>query len=382
MGDERDGPETTMREEVFDATLSLIHDTALRPAAWDDVLRRLAALTGCAAGGLTRENPYNGRGTPITYFGFDPQHVEKTFEYFLPLNPLFSVAPRMQSGLIITNGDVVPTEAFRRSEFYDGWARPQGLCSPITLVTHSTPHTYIPLTLVRPDGSGEASDEDRAMLSRFAPHVMHAVRVGLQLESAAAKEGHLFAALACLPQPALLVDTEHRVVFANAAGEAFLGRSTRRLLDVADGKLLALDASMDATLQAILSRAVGEGGSCSGGAMMLQPLEPGGAVQLTVTPLRSDGFWEAAEADNGAARCCLVLIDDRSLFTLAERHGLTPAETRLAEAVVVGKGLAWAACQLNISRSTAQSHLDKVFQKTNTRRQAELVAFVRQGGRG
>jgi len=64
---------------------------------------------------------------------------------------------------------------------------------------------------------------------------------------------------------------------------------------------------------------------------------------------------------------------------VAEDHGLTPAETRVLSALTSGKGLAAVARKLGISRSTVHSHLDKIFQKTGTNRQAELVGLVQAG---
>jgi DNA-binding CsgD family transcriptional regulator/PAS domain-containing protein len=365
-----------LQEATFISTLGMIHDAAFRPAAWAGVLQRLASLTGAIAGGLTQEDPNTGRGTPITYFGFDPAHVARTFDYFLPLNPLFGIADRMQPGFIVTNGDVVPTDVFRRSAFYDGWARPQGLCSPITLVTHRSSGRYLPLTLVRPDGAGEASREERAVLARFAPHLMHAVKVGLHVQTAEARERQLLAALAGLPQAAMLVDADRRVTFVNEAAEAFLSRATTRPLDVINGELVASDPKSDGRLQAALSVGLREDGLATGIEIEINGPVLGEKFMLTLSPLPLDDFWAATAGLGPARRSCMVLIEDWGISTLAARHALTPSETRLVQAIIVGKGLAWAARELGISRSTAQSHLDKVFQKTNTNRQAELVAFV------
>ena len=230
-----------LKEEQFFSTLSLIHEAAVSPAAWNNVLRRLAELTGCVAGGLTHEDPRTGYGTPITYFGFDPHHVEQTFDYFLPLNPLFGIADRMVPGFVVTNGDVVPLKDFRRSDFYNGWARPQGLCSPITLVTHRSGANYLPLTLVKPDGAGEASPGDRAIIADFAPHILHAVRVTLQLQTTKASQDQLHVALARVSCGAVLIDNRLRVLFASPAAEAFLHDSTRQLLSIVRGELTACD---------------------------------------------------------------------------------------------------------------------------------------------
>jgi hypothetical protein len=45
-------------EADYIASLDLIQEAALEPAAWMKVLRQLARLTDCVAGGLTVDNPH------------------------------------------------------------------------------------------------------------------------------------------------------------------------------------------------------------------------------------------------------------------------------------------------------------------------------------
>lgn len=61
---------------------------------------------------------------------------------------------------------------------------------------------------------------------------------------------------------------------------------------------------------------------------------------------------------------------------LRQRFGLTPAEARLALALADGTGLAAAAHANGIRVSTARAHLKAIFGKTDTHRQAELVALL------
>jgi DNA-binding CsgD family transcriptional regulator/PAS domain-containing protein len=369
-----------MLEEQFLSTLTMIHEAAFETSAWGGVLRRLADLTGCVAGGLTQEDPKSGRGTPITYFGFDAGHVERTFAHFLPMNPLFDIAPRMQPGFIVSNGDVVALDAFQMSDFYNGWARPQGLCCPITLVTHRANGRYLPLTLVKPDGAGDASEQDREILSRFAPHLIHAMNVTLRLQAAESRQEQLSRALECLSDGAVLADGLGRVVFVNEVAKALLDRPANGALRIVKGELVAGDPASDSALQAALATALGKDSPPRSHLVTIR--QPGvvGQLRLNFAPLPYSSAWEAAAEVDGTGRpCCLILINDGGISAMARTYRLTPAETRLVEAIVVGKGLTWAARELGVSRSTAQSHLDNVFQKTGTNRQAELVALTHGG---
>jgi DNA-binding CsgD family transcriptional regulator len=61
---------------------------------------------------------------------------------------------------------------------------------------------------------------------------------------------------------------------------------------------------------------------------------------------------------------------------LARLYGLTAAEARLAAAMSAGRSLKAYAGEAEISINTARWHLRRVFTKTGTRRQVELVRLL------
>jgi DNA-binding CsgD family transcriptional regulator len=59
-------------------------------------------------------------------------------------------------------------------------------------------------------------------------------------------------------------------------------------------------------------------------------------------------------------------------------HGLTEAEGRILREILSGKGLVAAAAKLGVSETTARTHMQRIFEKTGTNRQTELLcAFFR-----
>jgi DNA-binding CsgD family transcriptional regulator len=61
---------------------------------------------------------------------------------------------------------------------------------------------------------------------------------------------------------------------------------------------------------------------------------------------------------------------------LVRLFGLTPAESKLAACIAEGVSLEVAAEEFGISRETARNQLKSIFSKTNTHRQAQLVAII------
>jgi DNA-binding CsgD family transcriptional regulator len=61
---------------------------------------------------------------------------------------------------------------------------------------------------------------------------------------------------------------------------------------------------------------------------------------------------------------------------IAKEFRLTPAELRVLFAIVEVGGVADVAAVLGISEGTVKTHLHRLFEKTGTSRQAELVKLV------
>jgi DNA-binding CsgD family transcriptional regulator len=77
----------------------------------------------------------------------------------------------------------------------------------------------------------------------------------------------------------------------------------------------------------------------------------------------------------------LIILDSavpvRSIESeLRQLYGLTSTEARLANVLVEGKALEDCCRDLNIRRSTACTHLRRLFKKTGVHRQSELVALL------
>ena len=272
-------------EGEYSNLVEQINNAALDPSGWAEVLQSLAVATNCIAGGLTIENSLDGTGDPIDYFGFDPDHVAKTWHHYLPMNPLFAIGSRLRPGVIVANGMVCPLQAFTKTEFYDGWARPQGICCPITLVLHRAGPSYIPLTLVRPDGSGDAEPEDFRLLARVAPLLERAFAVTLRLDRLATRDLPLDQALSHLSIGLLLIERDGRVAFANETGEDLL-----RQTDVLRTRGGVSKLASDLTVQRAIDAAQGPDGTITD---VVVWRATGTALTLTAMPVTRGGTFAA-----------------------------------------------------------------------------------------
>ncbi|NWF35183.1 helix-turn-helix transcriptional regulator [Mariprofundus sp. KV] len=103
-------------------------------------------------------------------------------------------------------------------------------------------------------------------------------------------------------------------------------------------------------------------------------------ISLLALPLHPD-IRALVELESGIYAAIVIGIYERSNWmdpeVLQLLYNLTPAEARLAIALSSGKALEECSVEANITLHTARSYLKLIFQKTATRRQAELVALLR-----
>jgi DNA-binding CsgD family transcriptional regulator len=96
-----------------------------------------------------------------------------------------------------------------------------------------------------------------------------------------------------------------------------------------------------------------------------------------VAPLAVERGWAAF---HGPA--AIVFVADPDAATAGRQDqlrvlfGLTPMEAAVASRIAEGEGLKAAADHLGIAVTTARTHLQHVFEKTDTRRQSELVRLI------
>lgn len=358
--------------------LDLVLSAALRSHGWSDVLHFLARETGSVAGGITIENARTREGQPLVFFGFDADHVRKTFDHYLPMNPLFEIAPRMRPGFVVTNGDVVDEAAFRRTEFYNGWARPQALCCPATVVLHRSGDTYCPLTLVRPDGAGDVAGSDLVWLRALAPQLVRAMAITAELENRAIDHHLLDEAAVSGHLGMMVLDARGCVLHANGRAEQVLQGGLG--LKSASGVLKGTTWLAERLLAGCVERASAT--RMLSGEVRLD-IEGRPPLLIKVIPIPESSAFSRLSPNRAAT---LVVIrqppldfDGRVAF-LSQVYGLTMAERRVLTGLAEGKTLKLLAVDLHVSIATVRTHLRRVFLKTATSRQSQLISLVLKGG--
>ena len=212
----------------------------------------------------------------------------------------------------------------------------------------------------------------------LAPHFRRAVAIGKVIDLHKVEAAALADTLDGLVAGMFLVDAGGRLVHANASGHDML--AGRSVVQIIGSRFAAFDASADRALAEVFAAArVGDAAVGLGGVAVPMSARNGERYVAHVLPLtsgarRQAGVTYAATAAVFVRKATLDLPSP--IETLAKVYHLSPAEVRVLFAIVEKGGVPEVAPMLGLSEPTVRSHLQHLFEKTGTNRQADLVKLV------
>jgi DNA-binding CsgD family transcriptional regulator len=176
----------------------------------------------------------------------------------------------------------------------------------------------------------------------------------------------------------LMVDARGHLVHSNAAGYAMLDKGD--VIRAADGRFAAVDAKAHRALQDVLVEAEqGDPAASTKGIDVPLASRDDDRHVAHVLPLTSGARRQAGTAYSAVAAVFVRKAElelPHPLETIANVFKLTPAEMRVLMMLVQLGGVPEVAPVLGISEPTVRTHLQHIFDKTNTSRQADLVKLV------
>jgi DNA-binding CsgD family transcriptional regulator len=269
--------------------------------------------------------------------------------------------------------DLVPYDEYRRGRFYREWLSPQGCVDAANVVLdQSMPHCPVLMTVL------SRRMVDAAMLRRISmivPHAHRALTINKSLERKRSETTAFAEVLDGLGAGVFLLDTCCHIVHANASGQAMLEDDD--VLRLINGQLAARNAHANAVLREVFGS--GREAAIATGTVLPLIARDGARYVAHVLPLASFARNEPGLSHKAVAALFVrkAEVDTRSGGELIARiFDLTPAELRVLLAIADGGGVAEAAQTLGVAETTVKTHLHRVFAKTGTSRQADLVKLA------
>lgn len=351
-----------------------IYDSTAQRTLWPMLLDRIAQAAN---------------GNVICLFDFDPgrQRLRRALVNHLPdaaayhahyavLDPRNRYGVRQPAGSMFIDAAFISSREIARSEFYQDYLIANDMGHVGALVLEHSGQAIAGLAVQRSIRQPAFDPAELGVFVQLAPHLRRALRLQRDLDRQGIERGSWsHACLDSLVWPVLLLDEQGRLLFASMRAEALLHagdgvRSSR-------GRITAWHP-WDARC---LEQAITRGLAGSGAQLPLRRAE-GGSLLVSVVPL---GRSALEMLGTSRPRVAIHLLDPRPATTfalqdqLASWFQLSPAEARLAVALLGGESLSDVAERLGLAQSTIKTQLARLFSKTETSRQSELVALLQRG---
>lgn len=355
-----------------------IYDAILDRAQWIKVLDKAAQFVGADAGTLIWRNPMCRAVNVIHAFGIKPGYVEQYRESYAKLDPTTGPMLLRDVGDVASTADLLPHGELLKTSFYREWLQPQGFVDMLQASLDKSPTEVVHLCFMRNGDSGMIDNATRDRLRLIIPHLRRAVLVGELVDRTTAQAATFGDALDGICAGLFLVDAGGQIVHANASGESMLSQGV--LLRTHDDKLTPHDADAAEGLHEIFNSAARDRAHVGprGGAVPL--IGRNGehyvahVLSLTAGARRQVGADDSAVAAVFVQKASLDLPSPQG--AIGKLYKLTPTELRVLSGIVQVGGVPEVAEAMGISVSTVKTHLRRLFAKTGTDRQADLVKLV------
>lgn len=374
------------RADAILAVVQQVYDKTLEPDGWSAILRSLTAASRSNQSALLVQSAASGAVEVCSSFGTAPENWVR-FAAIMSAGrapPFMYVIP---PAVTLRSSAVLDDREFKRSAFYDEAVRPTGGFYAVVASLLCSHEQRVLFIVARDLGRKDYGNQDMAALKRLQPHLATAFRISHRLRAADLRTAGATAALNRLDEGVILLDAATRIAFANRAAEILLDGNNGLRVN-ADG-LSAVDGAVDNRLRHLIATCACNG-NAHGGPGRSVDVPRGGdraPLRILVAPCGGPTVQEDSDWLRHMRPTAMLLFTDPERDRLARkdelrrRFGLTSAETDIALEILRGDGREAAAARLGISVTTACTHLAHIFEKTGTRRQAELVRLLLDGKR-
>ncbi|KVS42490.1 helix-turn-helix transcriptional regulator [Burkholderia ubonensis] len=373
--------------EAIHAAICRVYDAALTPDGWLDALASIAKAVDAHKSMLNEKMGSAAGRTVSTGFDFDSaSRLRREFETRPP-----GWIKAIPVGTPLRQTSAISDADFMRSEIYNEAVRPAGGFYGIVAPLERAQGRDVYFCVCRDLGAADFSSNELDAMALIVPHLTTALKVQDRLAAADLRAQGALDVIAQLNVGVILLDATLRPVFVNRCAEVLAARRDGLLLT---GQAVAASRHQDTQdLRRAMSAALAWHDDSRDGRELairhrvptrcyLSRRAPRPPLVASVTPICSTGMLSDR---NLAERAVLFVTEpDRPCrfdpIVLVRTFQLTRREAELATLLARGIDLADAASRLGIGTETARGYLKQVLAKTDTHRQAELVALLLRSG--
>ena len=370
-----------MREaEELSRVIGEVYDASLDPALWPHAIESICGYVGAASASLHSQDSVTRATDALFWWGrasTAPHYFKIYLDKYGKINPIFPGVVFFDLELPVAVPDVISCEEFVRTRFFQEWLAPQSLMDGLFSNLEKGATSCALFTAMRHAAQGPVDDRMRRRFELITPHVRRAMLIGKVIDLHRVEAAALADSLDELTSGVFIVDSNGRIIHANLSAHRLIAEAS--LLRAPNGRIAALDLQSRNLLDVFTAAKAGDAAVGKKGIAMPLTARTGERYVAHVLPLtsgarRKAGVSYAATAAMFIRKAALDLPSPPE--ALASQFKLTPAEVRVLFAIVEIGGVPEVAPVLGISEQTVKSHLHRIYEKTATKRQADLVKLV------
>ena len=358
-----------------------IYDASLDPALWPAGIESICRYIGAASAGLHSQDAISRATDALFWWGREssaPHYFEAYVEKYGKINPIFPGVIFFDIEQPVAVPDVISCEEFVRTRFFREWLAPQNLTDGLFSNLEKGVTSCAVFTAMRHAEQGPVDDRMRRRFELITPHVRRSMLIGKVIDLHRVEAAALADTLDGLASGMFIVDSTGRIIHANVAAHSLIAEAT--VLRASNGRLSGVEAKDSRSLLEVFAAAqAGDAAVGKGGIAVPLTARTGERYVAHVLPLTSGARRKAGVCYSAAAamfvrKAALDLPSPPE--AVANEFKLTSAEVRVLFGIVQIGGVPEVAPVLGVSDQTVKSHLHRIYEKTGTKRQADLVKLV------
>lgn len=366
--------------------IGTIYDSVDADRGWSPVLEGLADEV--SAGGVQLFVRHSASGQFVEehvygYAGFNEsdEELQDRFESMLPTDPAFPIGLQ-NPNKIIHDVDHYSHAMLERTPVYNEVLKLVGSHYRMTSVLALDEGLSGGFAVTRPKRAGSFDKKHLRRVETLLPHILRSLRLQKRMRQLEQDANNIAAALDRLPTAGLIVSDKLEIVCMNRQADGLL--ASCKSLRVRRSELVPERASEASELRKAVSEAIALADGASDG-----PIAPPQVVavsraeklplEVLAVPLRPR--YQVRQTAGGNARALLLIYDPHTRPSidpgLIERlFDLTHTEAFVAARLAEGCSITEIAEERRCSASTVRTHVKRIFAKTRTNRQGELVQLL------
>ena len=359
---------------AYSELLESLHAAPLDGSSWELFLRRLCVHTDCVHGFFIAGDTQFG--LKVLAFGGKAEYqtlqriYNERYGRVDPWRESFLRNPRLG---VIDGPELVSLADLHDMELYRELLGPNDLEHVTMLVLVASPRRHELISMWRSAKQGPMTEQSCELLRMLMPHLQIALQVRQMIGVLDRRVENAEAVLEASQSTSFVLDASGRVVHQSENARKMIAAEEGICLE--RGRLFPAELRLRAQFDALVLGCAHSGAGDAGGALSFPRRGGKRPLQVLIAPMRGG----ASSLLEGRV---LVLVTDPETSpvhpdgVLRALYGLTPAETEVANGLLMGYSLEEIARLRRVSISTVRTQMKSLLEKTETRRQGELVRLL------